>query len=300
MVVSPTKGRRLTQKIRCIIILTVLLGSNPETIIQHAPVTSKMETKLCPQSLRWLDVLVTSNGAEELPHQILRLNVPGTASRYVHQALRSGLEQPIFQRFHSCHSGLPHGQGRCLRLELDGCSETDFQDSVLNVELLQQRQHTNYAQLLQRFQTTATSFQRNITISFLRDPVEHFVRSFEKKTNHPDPLKRVFQFAASWKERGITNLSDSQVSLQLYTEEAFWRWNMFTRSLAGNFSSGYLVESLHSGVRNAPTKFDQITRPVAEHTNNIIRIGDTPLILAKVSATLPTRSLVSYSAITTF
>ena len=96
----------------------------------------------------------------------------------------------------------------------------------------------------------------------IRDPFAHFIRSYEKKSRHHGDSEVSFLFAPTWKERNSSELPDDLVPLSefvvwidfgtldcmlhltfvvwhfgRYAHKAFWRWNVFSRSLVrSNFA----------------------------------------------------------------
>jgi len=215
---------------------------------------------------------------------VWRLNVPGTASRFLFKALTNAVGGTL-QLTLGCETDV---QPTCLNghIRKDRFGVSNFAATAdYSVQLSKQRHHENYDQLLRRLNKEANSHQTLQGITMLRDPATHFWRSFHKKTNHPQPHKRVFQFAASWRHRNLTQYLDSDVPFDVYLETAFWRWNPFTRALAGNYSNGNLVETLNSGFGalhpsdESLTHFDDITLAQAVEINDAVLRNETPDIL---------------------
>ena len=166
----------------------------------------------------------------QLPHTLWRLNVPGTASRYLHSVVRQGVQQSWQQRLCGDDTS-PGGLGSVdacasANLSLVGCDAATFKRHASAVEIAPQRQHVSYDHLMSRLlrQRTAGDVARDNRscrgvvrgaaedrlhgLTVLRDPIEHFMRSFDKKTRHPRPSKRTFRFAATWGQRNFTALPD--------------------------------------------------------------------------------------------
>jgi uncharacterized membrane protein YgcG len=218
-------------------------------------------------------------------HKIWRLNVPGSASSNLFKTILRGIAQPWRVRLHGLASRGGSGTGdgvaaatadaaaastiaaaaavaadespkivrpppSCgFELRLRGCAAEDFRALASHSHPAEQRQHADFKHLTNvfaprwlrdtRVHAEPEPGQRLLTMTMIRDPLAHFMRTFEKKSGG------TFMFAPTWRLRNVTVLPDAAVPASEFAAKAFWKWNVFARALAGNFSGDGLILSRH-------------------------------------------------------
>lgn len=228
-------------------------------------------------------------GDEALPtHKIWRLNVPGSASSNLYKRVLQGEQQTWRQRLHrqrppaplneSDASGVDDGRGsdtRCgFRLRLRGCSASEFRERASFLETSKQVQHADYKHLHDVFMPRWIADpprQKLISMTMVRDPFFWFMRTFEKKSRSTKNSNLTFMFAPTWRQRNLTTRPDTEVSIHEFAEKAFWKWNVFSRTLAGNFSGGKILSNKLDN--------DNITLATARALNAEVKDGRSSAML---------------------
>jgi len=102
----------------------------------------------------------------------------------------------------------------------------------------------------------------------------HFMRTYDKKSRPHGVNEKTFMFVPTWRKRNVTKLPDAEVPISEFAEKAFWKWNIFSRALTGNYSGGKLLNKF---IEN-----DNITREIAHRLNEEVRSGNSATLdLAK-------------------
>eukprot|EP00750_Incisomonas_marina_P001165 INCI10960.1.p1 GENE.INCI10960.1~~INCI10960.1.p1 ORF type:complete len:226 (+),score=49.49 INCI10960.1:641-1318(+) len=92
----------------------------------------------------------------------------------------------------------------------------------------------------------------------------------KKKSRSLKQSQLTFMFAPTWRQRNLTTRPDTEVSIHEFAEKAFWKWNVFSRTLAGNFSGGKVLSNKLDN--------DNITLAAARALNDEVKDGSSAML----------------------